>query len=159
MASRRIETEIVEPFVFSQTYQLAGLIPDTGRVDSRVFCQAFARKMGLAGLWPTSSGRIPRFRGKVGHELLRMIKRWRNLKEQARIETGNQGPWSPDRLRSAPVRPEDHFGEASCILLYDRLQGILSGVSARQFFEMSGHRQAQVRALSLGFSLSQTSSN
>lgn len=154
MATTRLETEIIEPFVFPQTYKLAAMMPDTARIDSRGFRQAFSEKMGSAGFWPTSSGRIPRFGGKLGHEVMRQIKRWRTLKERLGIEAGYQGSWSPDRLRSAPVRPEDHFDEASCNLLYDRLQGILSGVGPRQFFEMSGHRQAQVRSLSLGFSVS-----
>jgi hypothetical protein len=159
VACRKMKTEVIEPFLFSQSYRLAAEMPDMARVDSRGFRRAFAREMNLAGFWPTSSGSIPRCGGRIGHEIMRQIKRWRTLKERLGIEAGYQGSWSPDRLRSAPVRPEDHFDEASCNLLYDRLQGILSGVGPRQFFEMSGHRQAQVRALSLGFSLSQTSSN
>jgi asparagine synthetase B (glutamine-hydrolysing) len=155
LACRDIKSEVVEPFFFSQTYQLAAKMPDTGRVDSRVFREAFAGEMGLAGFWPTSSGRIPRFGGTLGHEILRFIKRWRTLKEKVGLETGYQGSWSPNRLRNNPVQPEEHFSKQECELLYHRMRELLKdGESPKGFFEGSEHKQAKVRALALGFSVS-----
>ncbi len=153
LACQAIGPEVVEPFVFSQTYRLASRMPDTGRVDSRVFRKAFGKEMGLAGFVPTTSGRVPRFGDKIGHEVLRFIRRWRTLKEKIGIEKGDQGPWSPDRLRNSPVRPEEHFSEKECEQLYHRTEQLLKdGESATSFFEGLEHKQAKVRALALGFS-------
>lgn len=150
----RLAPRIIEPFLFHQSYQLAAQMPDVCRVDRRAFRHAFAKEMGLAGLWPTSGGRLPRLGGYPGSLTTYYLDQWREWKERLDWVSGAQGSWSPDHHGWYPVRPEDHFSEARRALLCHRLDDLMTAGQAQKFFrnEDLAH-EMRVRALALGFDI------
>lgn len=88
---------VVEPFLWARLYRLAAAMPDAHRMDARAFRAAFARSLGRAGWLPTSSGRIPRVGGWIGHYIGLAIKLEREGRDRVR-PAGSlpQGAWNPD---------------------------------------------------------------
>lgn len=149
----RMGPRIVEPFLFHKTYQLASRIPDTCRVDNRVFRRAFAREMGMAGWLPVSYGGVPRLGGNVGELLGSLIGRARLVRQKIAPSTGTQGPWTSDHHGWAPVKPSNHFGEKTSMRLMERLSRILADDREPYGFlcGTKSHGGAAVRALCLGW--------
>lgn len=148
----RMSSRIVEPFLFHQSYRLAAQMPDACRVDRRAFRHAFAKEMGSAGLWPTSSGQIPRLGGHSGSLMAYYIDRWRFWSDRVGNSVGPQGSWPSDHHGWHPVRPGDHFPETNQTLLRNRLEDFLAEGQVSQFFD-SGElsNKLRVRALALAF--------
>ena len=94
----------MEPFFSPQVFSLAAKMPDEFRVDRKAFRAAFGPSMGKAGWLPTSSGRIPRLGGYLGHwvELGTVASRFlrdRSAGMTARVRGRaplNQGAWSAE---------------------------------------------------------------
>lgn len=162
LTTMRTEAMVSEPFMWAQAYQLAARMPDTCRVNSSAFREAFAEEMGAAGYIVTSSGRVPRFSnggitGALAETVAQYIRSWPTIKRgiKAIIDGGYggpQGPWHPDSQGWQPVRPENHFSERGQELLFSRLCHIMAdGQTARFFGSEKVSAPMQVRALALGF--------
>lgn len=74
LAAQGIGPLVVEPFLDSQVYRLAALMPDHCRIDRRVFRAAFNPVMGYSKWLPSSSGRIPALGGYLGRAVELAIK-------------------------------------------------------------------------------------
>lgn len=145
LATKSVGPDVVEPFFSPQVYSLAARMPDAFRVDRRAFRAAFAPAMGKAGWLPTSSGRIPRLGGYVGHwvELGTVVSRRlsdRATRVAARIRGRapmNQGAWSSTHPTSGP----DLVAELSASRLEHvraLLDQILTAEEASVFFKGGG---------------------
>lgn len=148
-----MNARIVEPFLWSQSYQLAAEVPDTERVDTRIFRAAFGKHMGLAGLVPNTTGRVPQFGGYLGKYLYLAILVGRRARRGLGLTSGYQESWSPDRFSNRPIRPEDHYTEEGRSLLHHRLNDLLADGRSNDFFKNENiPKLLRVRALALGFS-------
>ncbi|MCS4040858.1 hypothetical protein [Salinibacter ruber] len=155
LACRRMGAEVVEPFLFSQSYQLAAEMPDTARINRKAFRNAFAKDMGMAGWWPTSSERIPRLGGWSGSLTNFYLGWWRLAKHYLYGQSRGQGPWPTDHTGWDPIRPENHFEQEECELLRSRLNEVLVDGRGSGFFREEGVPVGmKVRALALAFSIS-----
>jgi asparagine synthetase B (glutamine-hydrolysing) len=157
----RMGIQVVEPFLWNKSYQLAAQMPDTCRVNRNAYRKAFAEEMGRAGYVVTSSGRVPRLSdggvtGAVAETVASYLRSWPTIKRgiKARVlggYSGPQGPWHPDSGGWRPVCPERHFSQKGHELLLQRLSRVLAEGQVSRFF---GSRRVsapmQVRALALG---------
>lgn len=148
----RLQPRMVEPFLFHQSYRLAAQMPEACRVDRRAFRHAFAKQMALAGLCPTSGGRIPRLGGYPGSLTHYYLEQWRSWKDRLGWTSGPQGSWPSDHEGWYPVRPEVHFPEDEQALLRQRLDELLADGQAQHFFRNADlSHKMRVRALTLAF--------
>ena len=145
LATKSVGPDVVEPFLSPQVYGLAAKMPDKFRVDRKAFRAAFGPPMGEAGWLPTSSGRIPRLGGYLGHwvELSTVVSR--RVRDRAAVVTAhmrgraptNQGAWSSDhgafRHNLAAELSASRLDHAR-----ELLAGILTVKEASQFFEPCG---------------------
>lgn len=155
LACLRIGPRVVEPFLCSRLYRLAARMPDECRVNRRAFAHAFARKMGVAGWLPTTSGSVPRLRGWPKY--LFAVGFWRLRRWKKKVLGGSsnwEGPWSQDSSGWYPVKPARHFASEAQAQLNDCLASILS--EERKITDFFCDRQLpdeiRVRAMTLAFS-------
>ncbi|WP_200388082.1 asparagine synthase-related protein [Thiocapsa imhoffii] len=145
LAIRLACPEVVEPFLAPQVYELAARMPDEFRVDRKAFRAAFASPMGKAGWLLTSSGRIPRLGGYVGHwvQLGTVISRAlgdRATSVSARMRGRmpiNQGAWSNEH----DVYRDDlseALSESQLEGVRVLMNGILTAEEANEFFKPCG---------------------
>ena len=154
---------VIEPFLAPQVYSLAARMPDEMRVDRKAFRAAFGRAMGKAGWLPTSSGRIPRLGGHLGHwvELGSIASRLGSDRTANAITrtTGrkpiNQGAWSSDHGAF-----RQNFGQQLAPEQLELLNTVLTEILTTRewgmFFEPGGGTAPDIvrnRALQLGYLL------
>ena len=156
----RMNAQIVEPFLWHQTYMLAAEMPDYCRVERRAFRAAFAKGMGRAGMIMTSSGRVPRWsdgslRGRIIDTAARYTRGWPTIKRKLMGDKTGQGPWPPDHEGWHPVNPDNHLGAGAVKRAQKRLESILAEGKAGSFWRDSQiPKSMRVRVLALGLDMS-----
>lgn len=156
LSSLRMQTKMVEPFLFHENYQLAARMPDAARVDRRAFRAAFADDMGAAGWWPTDSGRIPRLGGYLGNAVRVPIRGTQRLLDALRASDGEQGSWPPFQWGWHNVQVDEHFPEEGTALYQQRLNELMTEEAAREQFSDDDFIPARLRALTLAFGAKKT---
>jgi hypothetical protein len=151
LSGLRMQTKMVEPFLFHGNYQLAARMPDAARVDRRAFRAAFADDMGAAGWWPTDSGRIPRLGGYLGNAVRVPIRGTQRLLDALRASDGEQGSWPPFQWGWHNVQVDEHFPEEGTGLYQQRLNELMTEEAAREQFSDDDFIPVRLRALTLAF--------
>lgn len=154
LGEHRIGPQVVEPFLFSQVYRLAAVMPDQCREGETAFHHAFNKELGVAGWLPVNAG-VPRLQGYLGQFVAKVIGRVRTLKRYVSPPEGTEGPWTPNHFGWFPVVPEDHVGETDAKRLKHRLDNLLAeGVTPTSFLN-GGEPSSEtaVRALALALAL------
>jgi len=149
----RMNAQVIEPFMFQQTYLLAAEMPDPCRVDAEAFRHAFAKGMGLSGWTPTTGHVLPRLGPRVG-SVYRLLHRalWKGVKTLRGTDDWEAGAWTREHEGWHPVTPKECVPEESLPFLLENLSGLIDGIRTDTFFEESSVRDSvRVRALGLGF--------
>lgn len=134
LAVRAIGPRVVEPFLDSQVYRLASVMPDCMRVDRPAFRAAFNPVMGLSKWLPSSSGRIPALGGYLGRAVELAIKGGRASIDLVAQKTTafrggrypEQGAWNSDCF-GFDVKASDHLTSDGIEQLCGLLRTILHG--------------------------------
>lgn len=161
LAARKAASCLVEPFLAPPVYELAARMPDEMRVDRHAFRAAFGGAMGTAGWLPTSSGRIPRLGGYLGHwvevgTIVSRRARDRAASTLARAvgrRPANQGAWSSDH-GAFPVDFNNELGREQVERLRGLMAEVLSERESAMFFDPEGGSApdlVRTRALQLAY--------
>jgi asparagine synthetase B (glutamine-hydrolysing) len=147
----RMEVATVEPFLWHQSYQLAARMPDAARVDRRAFRAAFSEGMGMAGWWPTDSGRIPRLGGYLGNAVRVPVRGTQRLIDMVRPSGDVQGSWPPFQWGWHDVKVDEHFSKEGQHLYHRRLDDIMMEGQGADSLQDAEYIPARLRALTLAF--------
>jgi len=96
LSALRVGPKLVEPFLDNRVYQLAAAMPDTFRIDRKVFREAFRKSLGAAAFVPGSNNRVPALGGTVGSLARLAIVAKRKLIDKVAAKKGIQESFGKD---------------------------------------------------------------
>lgn len=142
----RIGPVIIEPFIFSQTYKVAALIPDSYKLNRKLYRHAFTRLLNHSKWMPITDGSLPVLGGYFGNLVQLIIRSKRFIRDtvyqKLKIETGSQGPWSFDH-KAFLYEPTERID----IETLEKLNELLGSISSSEICPVwESHGRANVEA-------------